>query len=105
LGNLVSYERERKRYRKQNYKILKITGLINNTFKPNKVQKGTRIKLYTTLSLPALLCGSETWTVKSKDKSRLTADEMRFMLDCKIYTWRDHNTNEEISTQLKVTSV
>jgi hypothetical protein len=59
--------------------FLKITGIINNTFKPNKVQKGTRIKLYTTLALPVLLYGSETWTVKSKDKPRLTAVEMKFM--------------------------
>jgi hypothetical protein len=45
-------------------KFLKIGGLINNTFKPNKVQKGTQIKLYTTLALPVLLYGSEIWTVK-----------------------------------------
>jgi hypothetical protein len=60
-------------------KIVKITGIINNTFKPNRVQKGTQIKLYTILALPVLLCGSETWTVKSKDKSKLTAAEMRFI--------------------------
>jgi hypothetical protein len=60
-------------------KCLKIAGLLNNTFKPIEVQKGTRIKLYTTLALPVLLYGSETWTVKSKDKSRLTAAEIRFM--------------------------
>jgi hypothetical protein len=35
--------------------------------------------LYTTLALPVLLYGSETWTVKSKDKSRLSIAEMRFM--------------------------
>jgi hypothetical protein len=44
-------------------------GLINNTFKPNKVYKVTRIKLYNTLAPPVLLYGSETLTVKSKDKS------------------------------------
>jgi hypothetical protein len=79
LGNLVSYEKEKDIDNKIT-KVLKITGLINNTFKPNKVQKGTQIKLYATLALPVLLYGSETWTVKSKDKSRLTAAEMRFML-------------------------
>jgi hypothetical protein len=78
LGNLVLYEKEKDTDNKIT-KFLKITGIINNTFKPNKIQKGTRIKMYTTLALPVLLYGSETWTVKSKDKSRLTAAEMRFM--------------------------
>jgi hypothetical protein len=68
-------------------------GIISNTFKPNKVQKGTRINLYTSLALPVLLYGSETWTGKSKDKSRLTAAKMRFMRKTAKYTWRDHKTN------------
>jgi hypothetical protein len=76
-----------------------------DTFKPNEVQKGTRIKLYTTLALAILLYGSKNWTVKSKDKSRLTASEMRFMRKTAKYTWRAHKTNEEITNELKVTSV
>ena len=39
---------------------LKITGIINNVFRPQKTLKKTRIKLYNTLALPGLLCGSET---------------------------------------------
>jgi hypothetical protein len=58
--------------------------------------------LYNTLALPVLLCGSETWTVKSKYKSRLTAAEMRFVRKTAKYTWRDHKTNEEILNELKV---
>jgi hypothetical protein len=57
------------------------------------------------LALPVLLYGSETWTLKSKDKSRLTAAEMRFMRKTEKYTWRDHKTNEEIINELKVTSI
>jgi hypothetical protein len=49
-----------------------------------KAQKGTQIKLYTTLALPVLLYGSETWTVKSKDKSRLTSRNEVYAEDCKI---------------------
>jgi flagellin-specific chaperone FliS len=59
LGNLVSYEKGKDIDNKITI-FLKITGLINNTFKPNKVQKGTRIKLYTTLALLVLLYGSKT---------------------------------------------
>jgi hypothetical protein len=101
---LVSYEKE-KDIDKKIIQFLKITGLINNTFKSNKVHKGTRIKFYTTLALPALLYGSKTWTVKSEDKSRLTAAEMRFTRKTAKYTWRDHKSNEEILNELKVTSI
>jgi hypothetical protein len=48
---------------------------------------------------------SENWTVKSKDKSRLTAAEMRFMWKTAKYTYRDHKANEEISNELKITSI
>jgi hypothetical protein len=104
LGNLVSYEKEKDTDNKIT-KCLKITGLINNTFKPNKFKKNTRIKLHNTLALPVLLYGSENWIVKSKYKSRLTAAGMRFTWNAAKYTWRDYKTNEEISKELRVTSV
>jgi hypothetical protein len=34
--------------------FLKITGIMNNIFKHNKVRKNTRIKLYSTLALPVI---------------------------------------------------
>jgi hypothetical protein len=63
------------------------------------------MKLYTTVALPVLLYGSETWTVKSKDKSRQTAAEIRSMRKTAKCTWTDHKTNEEILNELKVTSI
>jgi hypothetical protein len=39
----------------------------------------TKKIVYNTLALPVLLYGSENWTVKSEDKSRLKAGEMKFM--------------------------
>jgi hypothetical protein len=57
------------------------------------------------LAFPVLLYGSETWTVKSKHRSRLIAAEMRFVRKTAKYTWRDHKTNEEILNELKVTSI
>jgi len=52
---------------------LKITGILNNVFRPQKTLKKTRIKLYKTLALPVLLYGSETWTVKASTARRITA--------------------------------
>jgi hypothetical protein len=57
------------------------------------------------LALPVLLYGSEIWTVKSKDKFRLAAAEIRFMRKNAKYIWRDHKTNEEILNEHRVTSI
>jgi hypothetical protein len=43
----------------------------------NQSLKKTRIKLYNTLALPALLYGSITWTVKARDASRISASERK----------------------------
>ena len=43
--------------------FLKITGVLNNVFRPQKTLMKTRIKQYNTLALPVLLYGSETWTI------------------------------------------
>jgi len=40
--------------------FLKIIGILNNVFRPQKTLKKTRIKLYNTLALRGLLYGSET---------------------------------------------
>jgi len=45
---------------------IKITGIINTIFRPQKMLKKTRIKLYNTLALPALLYSSENWTIKAR---------------------------------------
>ena len=62
-----------------NTNFLKITGVLNNVFRPHKTLKKIRIKLYNTLALPVLLYGSVTWTIKASDARRITAAEMKYM--------------------------
>jgi hypothetical protein len=88
LGNMVSYEGELDIDNKLN-NFLKITGILNNVFKPQKTLKKTRIKLYNTLTLPVLLYGSETWTIKASDARRITAAEMKYVRRTAGYTWAD----------------
>jgi hypothetical protein len=47
-------------------------------FRPQKTLKKTRIKLNNTVSLPALLYGSENWTNKTRIARRVTAAEMKY---------------------------
>jgi hypothetical protein len=37
-------------------------------FRPQKTLEETRMKLYNTLALPALLYGSENWSIEERDK-------------------------------------
>ena len=57
LENMKFYEGELDTDSKLN-NFLKITGILNNVFRPQKTLKKTRIKLYNTLALPVLLYGS-----------------------------------------------
>jgi hypothetical protein len=66
-----------------------------------KPLKKTRIKLYNTLALPILLCGSETWTVKARGARRITAAEMKYIRRTAGYIWTDCKTNKRITKELK----
>jgi len=104
LGNMISYEKELGIDNKlHNY--FKITGIINNVFRPQKTLKKTRIKLHNTLALPVLLYGSETWTIKARDGRRITAAEMKYMRRTAGYTWTDYKTNLHIAKELEITPV
>ena len=70
-----------------------------------KTLKKTRIELYNTLAPPVLLYGSETWTITARDARRITEAEMKYMRITTGYTWTDHKTNTQITTELKVTPI
>ena len=84
---------------------LKITGILNNVFRPQKTLKKTRMKLYNTLALPDLLYGSEMWTIKARDTRIITAAEMKCMRITAGYTWTDYKTNKQIAKELKITPI
>jgi hypothetical protein len=87
------------------HNYLKITGILNNVFKPQKSLKKTRIKLYNTLALPVLLYGSESWTVNARDTRRITAAVMKYMRRTAGYIWTDYKTNKQIAKELKLTPI
>jgi hypothetical protein len=93
---MISYEKELDIDNKlRNYLI--IAGILNNVFRPQKAPKKTKIKLYNTLTLPVLLYGSETWTVKARDVRGITAGEMKYIRRTAGYTWADYRTNTQIA--------
>jgi hypothetical protein len=54
LGCQISYEGERD-VKNKIPKFLQVTGTINKVLKPNQVQKSSRMKIYNTLAIPALI--------------------------------------------------
>jgi len=89
-------------------KITKCTrtmGIINEVLKPTLVQKCTHICLYKTLAWPVLCYGSEAWTIRKGDSSRLTACELKFMRRTAGYMKWDYKKNEDILMELKTESI
>jgi ABC-type ATPase involved in cell division len=70
-----------------------------------KTLKKTRIKLYNTLALPVLLYRSETCTIKTRNTSRITAAEMKYMRRTAGYIWTDYKTNTQIAKEFKITPI
>jgi hypothetical protein len=101
---MISYDRELDIDSKLN-NYLKITGILNNVFRPQKTLKKRRIKLYNTLALRVLLYGNETWTIKARDVRRITAAEMKYMRRTAGFTWTDYKTNTQIAKELKITPI
>ncbi|KAJ4428831.1 hypothetical protein ANN_25824 [Periplaneta americana] len=80
-------------------------GMINNIMKPSLVQRHTRIRLYKILARSVLCYGSEAWTLRKKDESRITANEMKFMRYTAGYTKWDHKRNEDVMEELQLEPV
>jgi len=54
-------------------------GTIKRTLK-NKTRMETQIKLYKVMALSTGLYGSENWVLTEKDKNRIQAADMRFLI-------------------------
>ncbi|KAJ4448040.1 hypothetical protein ANN_10052 [Periplaneta americana] len=86
-------------------KYTRAMGIVNSLMKPSLVQKHTRIRLYNIFARPMLSYGSEAWTLRKADKSRITACEMRFIRRTAGYAKWDLKRNCEILKKLKTQPV
>ncbi|KAJ4449078.1 hypothetical protein ANN_00473 [Periplaneta americana] len=86
-------------------RVLKIVGFSDGDGIFSPVQRHTRIRLYKTLARPVLRYGSEAWTLRKKDESRITANEMKFMRYTAGYMKWDHKRNEDIMEELQLEPV
>jgi hypothetical protein len=69
------------------------------------VQKHIQIKVYETLARTILTYGSESWTIRKSDRTRITANEIKFQGRTAGYTKLDIKRNMEILRELKINSL
>jgi hypothetical protein len=68
--------------------------------RPQKTLEKTRIKLYNTLVLPALLHGSENWNTKARGARIITAAEMIHMRKIPGHSWADLKQTQRLQKDL-----
>ncbi|KAI5725714.1 hypothetical protein M8J77_019224 [Diaphorina citri] len=75
-----------------------IRSIIWNKHVPTKCKR----EIYKTYYIPILTYGSETWTVRKKEESRIQAAEMKFLRSILGKTRRDRIRNDEIRRTIGV---
>jgi hypothetical protein len=80
-------------------KFAQILGILNNNLQPNLVQKFSGMKVNNALVLPILLHGSKIWTLRKKDKNRMTSIEIKFFRSPAGYTKEIKKFLEEMKVE------
>jgi hypothetical protein len=57
------------------------------------------------MTVPVLMYGSEAWTIKKNDISRIQSAEMKFLRPVKGCIRMDHTRNKEIRTKLEMYAI
>ena len=78
-----------------------VNGVINNSRMPLKL----KLKVYESMVRPAIMYGSECWTLRKKEEQLLERTEMRMLRRILGVTLRDKIRNEEIRRRTRVTSI
>ena len=85
-------------------KYNRTNGIIRSYFGRN-MTKEVQIRFHNVLSKPALLYGSETWTIRAQDRKRIETAQMRFLRSVEKVTLRDKKKSSEIRDKLKVKNI
>ena len=70
-----------------------------------QMRKEIQLRFHNIVSNPALLYGSECWTLRQRDKSRINSSQMRFIRSLIGVTLRDRIKIEKIRKQFKVQEI
>ena len=79
-----------------------IWQMLGKVWNSKEMSRTTKVRMYETLVLSALLYNSETWTLKETQKQRLRVFEMACLRKIEGVTRRDRIRNEEIYNRLNI---
>ena len=82
-------------------KYNRLNGTLKINF-GNKTRKVIQLRFHNIVSKPALLYGSEWWTLRQRDKSRINSSQMRILRSLSGVTLTDRIKSEEIRKKWKV---
>jgi len=57
------------------------------------------------VQIPALLYGSENWTIKAREVTRIAAAEMKYMRKIAGHIWKDYETKTQIAEEINITPI
>jgi len=75
---------------------------LRNVWRCSSVCMNTKLRLYTSVVLPAAIYAGETWTSVAKTRPMLDVFNRRCLGNILDISWKDHASNEELFERTKV---
>jgi hypothetical protein len=104
LGSHLSQYNNQKDIDRNLTKYNRLNGTLKRNF-GKQMRKEIQLRFHNIVSKPALLHGSECWTLHQRDKSRINSSQMRFLRSLSRVTLRDRIKSEKIGKQWKVEEI
>ena len=104
LGSHLSQYNNQKYIDTNLIKYNRLIGKLKRNF-GKQIRKEIQLRFHNIVSKPALLYGTECWTLCQKDKSRINSSQMRFLSSLSGVTLRDRIKSEKISKKCKLEEI
>jgi hypothetical protein len=82
-------------------KYNKLNGVLRRNF-GKQMRKDLQIRFHNVIAKPALLCGSECWTLRQKDRNRIKSSQMELIRSLTVVTLRDGIKSEDLRNRWRV---
>ena len=101
LGSHLSQYNNQKYISRNLIKYNRLSGTLKRNF-GKQMRKETQLRFHNIVSKPVHLYGSECWTLRQRDKSRIKILQMRFLRSLNGVTLRERIKSEEIRKKYNV---
>ena len=98
MGSVLSQYNNQKYIDRNLIKYNRLNGTLKRNF-GKQMRTEIQLKFHNIVSKPELLYGSECWTLRQRDKSRINSSQMRFLCSLSGITLRDRIKSEKIRKQ------